>query len=303
MLRVAFSRASTNAIRTCAHRLGQAEVGALSNAYELVEANAGATSACAFFLHGILGSRRNWLSFARRVVSQHPQWRLVLVDLRNHGESHGAPGPHTLAACAQDLGELAAALGEEPRVVVGHSFGGKVALVYARDVAAELDDLWVLDSSPGTYLPRGTGSVEQVIRTISSLSLPIAGRRELVQALQDQGLSLSLAQWMTTNLRPAPGGFVWRFDLDAVREMLIDYAATDLWPWVENPPPGYRTHFVQGGRSDRWTDDDRERLARGQRAGLDLHVLPNAGHWVHTDDPDALFAVMEPTWTRWTPSP
>lgn len=278
-------------------------MGALSNAYELVEADTSSPRACAFFLHGILGSRRNWLSFARRIVSNYPQWRLVLVDLRNHGESHGASGPHTLAACAQDLGELAAHLGEEPSVVVGHSFGGKVALVYARDVAADLDDLWVLDSSPGKYIPTGTGSVEQVIRTISALPLPIAGRRELVRDLTEKGLSMSLAQWMTTNLRATPEGFVWRFDLDAVREMLLDYAQNDLWSMVECPPAGYRTHFVQGGRSDRWTADDNERLARGSQAGLDLHILPDAGHWVHTDDPDGLYAAMEPTWSRLLPNP
>ena len=35
------------------------------------------------FAHGILGSRNNWRSFARRVHEADPRWRIVLVDLRN----------------------------------------------------------------------------------------------------------------------------------------------------------------------------------------------------------------------------
>lgn len=267
-------------------------------AHEVVEAKGAKPRACVFFLHGILGSRRNWLSFARRVTERFPDVRAVLVDLRNHGESHGASPTHDLEAAARDLAELAAHLGEEPRVVIGHSYGGKVALVYARDFAAALDDVWVLDSSPGLREGGGKGSVESVIAAVSTLPLPIPGRKELVDALRAKGLPDSIAQWMTTNLRPTEGGFEWRFDLPAVIEMLEDYGRQDLWPMLDAPPPEITIHFVRGERSDRWTHDDIARLEKATERGLDLRVLPNAGHWVHTDNPDDLFAFMEGTFAR-----
>lgn len=291
--------------------MGPSPLAAFLPAFEMVEARAGQPRACAYLLHGILGSRRNWLSFARRVVDQFPAWRLVLVDLRNHGESHlrgepGAlPGPHTLQACAADLLALDAHLVEMlvdggPQAVIGHSFGGKVALTYAHlraadTVTANLQDVWVLDSHPGT-LTHGTriGSVEGVLETIASLSLPIAGRRSLVDDLLSRGLSPGIAQWMTTNLRPVEGGFSWRLHLPAVREMLLDYARQDAWPALDHPTERPRVHFVRGGQSERWTAADVARLERGRAAGLDLHTLPNAGHWLHTDDPDGLFACMAP---------
>src|SRR5688500_8745529 len=51
-------------------------------------------------LHGIYGSGRNWGTIARRLVEARPEWGVLLVDLRNHGQSRGFPGPHTLAAAA-----------------------------------------------------------------------------------------------------------------------------------------------------------------------------------------------------------
>ena len=54
-------------------------------------------------LHGILGSGVNWRTFAKRLVTARPEWGAVLVDLRMHGESQGAPPPHTLASAAVDV--------------------------------------------------------------------------------------------------------------------------------------------------------------------------------------------------------
>ena len=88
-------------------------------------------SACAYVLHGILGSAKNWRTFGRRLAARFPSWRIVLVDLRHHGDSPHLPPPNTLAACAADLERLSAAREERPSVVIGHSFGGKVALEWA----------------------------------------------------------------------------------------------------------------------------------------------------------------------------
>ena len=79
------------------------------------------------FLHGILGSGANWRTFARRFVEAKPTWRAVLVDLRKHGASQDFPAPHTLVACADDLRALEKSIGRFDGVL-GHSFGGKVAL-------------------------------------------------------------------------------------------------------------------------------------------------------------------------------
>jgi pimeloyl-ACP methyl ester carboxylesterase len=260
-------------------------------AHLVVEAEGAAPTRTAFVLHGILGSAKNWRTFARRMAGRWPEWRLVLVDLRNHGESAGAPPPHTLGACARDLAALSRALGAWPEAVMGHSFGGKVALVYGRDVAPpSLRHLWVLDAVPGPAGPAvdPTHEVAQVIADLRAVGRPIASRDALVAHIRSRGYSQEIAGWMTTNLRRVEGGFDWRFDLDAIEEMLRDYGREDLWPWLAEPGPP--VDVVRAGRSDRWTSDAIHRLEGLPR--VRVHTLPNAGHWVHIDDPEGLLDVL-----------
>lgn len=265
-------------------------------AHQIVEDVSKGPTHTALVIHGIMGSKRNWLGFARRLVKQYPSWRVVLADLRNHGDSADFSGPHTLQACAEDLAHLVADLGDEPQMVVGHSFGGKVVLEYARTFASELETLWVLDSPPGLPRPNsGTFEVRRVIEKLRQISLPIAGRTELTDEMTHLGFSKDMAGWMTTNLRPAENGYTWRFDLPGVEEMLQHYAATDLWSVLEAPPSGLAVRVLRGENSDRWHDEDVQRLdtlAEGGR--LQHHLLPRAGHWVHTDQPEALLEMLGP---------
>lgn len=250
-----------------------------------IEPAAEEPSRTAFVLHGILGSKQNWRGFARKMARRWPRWRLVLADLRNHGDTEPATPPHTLAACAADLAELAAEVGR-PQAIVGHSFGGKVALAYARDHGEGLEQAWVLDSLPGPDAGEDSDVID-VIAALREIDMPLERRADVVDLLAERGFSTQLGRWMTTNLDRAADGYRWRFDLDAVEEMLSDYARADFWPLLDRTDPA--VHVVRAGRSDRWTDDIVERL-RASRAHE--HVLADAGHWVHVDDPEGLLDLL-----------
>ena len=268
--------------------------------YELVEpvepADRPATRT-AFLLHGIFGSGRNWRSFARAAVERRPDTRIVLVDLRQHGESTNAPPLNTLLACARDLAQVARAVKQRPEIVYGHSFGGKVALVYAREVANDLRELWLLDSPPG--LPDGSlqpaeTEVGRVLSIMRAAKLPVAHRGELLHQFAAHGLSRRVSTWLATNLKlQSPGGYVWRFDLDALEELLLDYWKTDGFLLLADPPPGLKVHVVQAARSDRWKEPELRRIAALQTAGkLQHHVLVDAGHWLHVDNPKDLLPLL-----------
>src|SRR5688572_33089052 len=96
----------------------------------------------ALVLHGVFGSGSNFRSLMKSLAAERPEWRFVLVDLRLHGRSLEAPPPHSLAACAGDLAELTRALALSPAAVIGHSFGGKVALSYAERPPPSLQQVW-----------------------------------------------------------------------------------------------------------------------------------------------------------------
>ena len=244
----------------------------------------------AVLVHGILGSARNWLGFSRRLRHLLPGWRLVLVDLRNHGESHGAPAPHTVDACAGDL----VALGLRVTAIVGHSYGGKVAAAFAARRPPALRVACVLDTPPSVGRQVGaSGEVAAVMGALERIPVPAPSRRAVSDALFAAGLGPAIGAWMTTNLRRlvGGGGYVWRFDLEAVAEMLDDYHRWPLWPLLDDAE--VPVHVVRAGRGGRWTEADVARLEAHR--GVTCHVMPQAGHWLHADDPVGLARLLAAT--------
>ncbi len=249
----------------------------------------------AFLCHGILGSRQNWRTVARKLVAAAPELRVFCVDHRNHGDAPALPGPHTVQACADDLARLAEEVGQ-PEILVGHSFGGKVVLAAADARPAGLEQVWVLDAMPGALgeAEAHDSEVAAVIRALQDVPQPLAHRQDIVGLLTDQGFSTGLARWMTTNLRRDPaGGWRWRFDLPGVIEMIRDYYPLDLWHVLEAPDPMLEIHLVRAGKADRWTPAVLDRLGSlPPGSPTTVHTMPAVGHWLHAEDPDGLVALM-----------
>ena len=262
----------------------------------IVAPHAGEPERWAFICHGILGSRRNWRSFARRLTEAHPELGIITLDLRNHGDNAPVDGPHTLADCARDLAALGEHLGIDPAVLIGHSFGGKVVLQRASERPKGLEQVWVLDSRPEPMSAQEVqdSDVRQVISTLKRLPAHFNKRSDLVDILTEQGFSGTLATWMTTNLRRQAGrGYVWRFHLDGVIAMITDYYRRDLRDVLTFPVPDLQVHVVRAEESDRWPASVLrwfDELPAGSPA--QLHSLPDSGHWVHVDNPDGLLELM-----------
>ncbi|MGB8332375.1 MAG: alpha/beta hydrolase [Polyangiales bacterium] len=249
-----------------------------------------------FFLHGILGTRANWQAIARRFVAARPTWGAVLVDLREHGDSLGLPGPHTLRSVAADLEELERSLAIAIGGALGHSFGGKVVLEWLRSREGKSTEAWIIDSSPSANTAfRDTTATAEVIRTLEALPRRWASREAFVAALLEAGQPEPIAQWLAMNLRRTEGGGrVFGPDLTVISELIEDYARTDSWGIVEMPPDGTRINLVIGGRSPVFTAADRRRAERiaARNSRVSVQIIEEAGHWVHIDAPDALVALL-----------
>ncbi|KAL9227695.1 hypothetical protein vseg_003352 [Gypsophila vaccaria] len=290
-----------------------------SIAYEEVRASEKPYNSTAFVLHGLLGSARNWRSFSRNLASflssnSSSEWRLVLVDLRNHGRSAEVQDlrpPHNLENAAADLANLVKSHGWDwPDVVIGHSLGGKVALQFAQsasamdygDSTALPKQLWVLDSVPGVVNPEdSSGEVEQVLETLQSLPSPIPSRKWLVDHMMKLGFSRSLSEWLGSNLRKSNDHEIWAFNLEGAFQMFKSYREKDYWPLLEHPPKGTEISIVRAENSDRWDPHIIQRLEmlankeRDESEGkFSLHVLPKAGHWVHVDNLKGLLEILAP---------
>jgi pimeloyl-ACP methyl ester carboxylesterase len=242
--------------------------------------------------HGIYGAGSNWRGIARKLVERRRDWGVVLVDLRQHGRSEPGEPPHTIAACADDLRALDEELGDIA-ALAGHSFGGKVVLATRALVAVA--QTWVLDASPSARpgaLADPDNSVANVLALMQQLPKTWAKRDDFVAAVRAAGHDVGLAQWLAMNVvADASGQFVLRLDLAALRALLEDYYAVDLWDEVGDPHG--ELHFVIAARSHTLSPDDRARLAASP---AHVHTI-DAGHWLHIDAPAAvvdLFAATLP---------
>lgn len=257
-----------------------------------------------FLLHGVLGAGHNFRSFAKRLTDARPEYRFLLLDVRHHGRSVPAPPPNTIAECARDLDDLVRHLERAPRVVIGHSMGGKIALTFGREVvdgttdarARAIEQFWALDSDPGPQRPGEDHQVRRVVRALHGAPGPFETRAAAVSALESGGLSSGLANWLVSNLERSEDGLRWKLDLRAIGELLDDYFARDEWPFLSSVAErsgAPEFHLLVADGSDRWSGSMRERAELLPRNGaLRVHELADSGHWVHVDNPDGLLTIL-----------
>ena len=134
-----------------------------------------------------------------------------------------------------------------------------------------------------------------VLEAMESVPLPAADRASVIEELVQLGVPRGVSTWLTTNLKieSSDEGYVWRVDLNAIRGLLADYFRLDGWPLVEATAHATQVHLVRGGRSDRWTDDEWARVGESsEKDNVFVHVVEDAGHWLHVDNPSGLMDSM-----------
>jgi esterase len=227
-------------------------------------------------LHGLLGSARNWTGIAKQLATTD---RVFALDLRNHGRS---PWAKTMSFddMAGDVAAFIGAHGLGAARLIGHSFGGKVAMRLALIRADLVARLVVVDVAPVAY----GHSFAPFVEALRAVDLEAVQRRadadlQLERAIGDAAIRGFLLQ----NLVKADAGFVWRVNLDAL--------AANMPELLGFPAPGDGTAydgpalFIAGARSSYVKAEHRPLIARlFPRA--EHAVIEGAGHWVHADRPE-----------------
>ena len=268
--------------------------------------NSNESHASIVILHGIMGSRLNFRTMANKIARSYPNADVITMDLPGHGDSTGDVKASTVKDCADAVEETCQSIGvSEPTIVVGHSFGGKVALkMYERqrDTSSEkkTSAFWILDSTPGTINKddlnvSDPNSVAGVIESCRSLKTPFAGKDELMKSLGDLGVAPGIQQWMTTNIKRQGEHYVWRFDLNIIQDLFENYGHENMWPVMSVPPSNVTSlHLVRASRNRAWKKKSIvEKVNHAvQCGGLNVHDI-DAGHWLHAEKPQEVFDLMD----------
>ncbi|MEZ5446169.1 MAG: alpha/beta fold hydrolase [Gammaproteobacteria bacterium] len=233
-------------------------------------------------LHGLFGSSRNWQTVARRLADRY---RVVSVDLRNHGDSaHAADMAYR--AMAADVCALADRLELPQPILIGHSMGGKVAMTAALVQSARWRKLAVVDIAPVNYPERYAELLDAMEAVAASAPSSRAQAGELLRTVAPDP---AVRNFLLHNLAVRDGHYAWRINLPAIRRALPEIAG---FPDIDGRFDG-PVLFVRGERSGAVLPGHEPLiLARFPRARI--ATVAGAGHWPHADSPDAFLDILTP---------
>lgn len=235
-------------------------------------------------LHGLFGSGRNWRSIAQELAARH---HVLAFDLRNHGNS---PWADTMSyrEMVEDLRMSFDRHRIDRAALLGHSMGGKVAMLAALLHPAEVDRLIVVDIAPALNPP----TLLPYVRALRAIHLAGVMRRgevdaKLAGAVSDAGERAFLLQ----NLVIGDGATRWRLNLEAIeREFPEIVGFPDLPAGTVYYGP---TLFVAGDRSN-YIQRDQEPVIRRLFPSAQITRIDGAGHWVHAEQPQSFLQTVTP---------
>ncbi len=233
-------------------------------------------------LHGLFGSSANWHGIARRLATSR---RVLVPDLRGHGRSPRVERV-SYPDMARDLNALLDAEGIDQAAIVGHSMGGKAAMWLALTRPERVSALAVADIAPVAHAHRFDGIVDALSALdIASLSDRAQADAQLAQQLPDTALRGYLLQSLVREAE----GWRWRLDLPALADSMGDIAGFPDPAGRQYPGPAL---FIYGTGSSYVTGEDLPAI-RSLFPLARLRAVPNAGHWVYADQPDAFARALE----------
>lgn len=239
------------------------------------------------FLHGLFGQGKNWTQIAKALAADY---RPTLFDLPNHGRSPWTADFDYLQMAGAVIEELERVAPGQRWRVLGHSMGGKVAMLVALTRPDLVEQLVVVDVSPVDY--GAHGEFEGYIAGMKGMPLAEVHSRADADRLAAQWVSdPGVRAFLLQNLRRDDDGWRWQVNLD-----LLERALRTLGSWpADRLPPGATydgpTLWVSGTLSG-YVKPAHVAAMRTLFPRVRSVAVKGAGHWVHSEKPDVFLTTV-----------
>lgn len=225
-------------------------------------------------LHGYFGMGDNWKSHANKLATD---FEVHVVDQRNHGRSFHAD-EFSYELMVEDLKNYFDEKEIEKAIVLGHSMGGKTAMLFAVEYPELVEKLIVADIAPKYYAPHH----HTIIDALNSVDFSVLKlRSEIDDILKKTIPEEGIRQFLLKNVyRKTKTEMAFRFNLKSL---------TNNNPEVGEALPSFTTYqgetlFLRGAKSDYILDDDFS-LIEAHFEKAKIETVSNAGHWLHAENP------------------
>lgn len=230
-------------------------------------------------IHGFLGMSDNWKTLSGQYAAAG--FQVHAPDLRNHGRSFHSD-EFTYEAMAQDIYDYCRANGLDSAAIIGHSMGGKVAMLFSVLHPEKVNKLVVADISPKYYQPHHD-DILAALNAVDFSKKP--GRADVEEIMKPYVPDFGTRQFLMKNLYwKEAGQLAFRFNLEVFnknRELVGESLPEDS---VFGKP----VLFIRGANSNYIKDEDMA-LIRKHFPQAELETVSNAGHWLHAENPKEFF--------------
>lgn len=230
-------------------------------------------------LHGFLGMSDNWKTHGKNLAELG--YQVHLVDQRNHGHSfHDAEFNYEVLA--MDLKRYCDTKNISNIILLGHSMGGKTAMLFATMFPEMVSKLMVADISPRFYPVHH----DAILNGLAALNFDeIKSRGQADKVLSDYVSEFGVRQFLLKNLYWVEKGKLGlRINLEVLREEVAEVGeALPTYARFEKD-----TLFLRGDRSEYIGAED-ERIIKNHFSNVQIVTIPNAGHWLHAENPKEFF--------------
>ncbi len=232
-------------------------------------------------LHGLLGSARNWLSTGRDLAGstgspQGKHFHVFALDARNHGKSPHAP-EMSYEVMVADIIRWLDAQGLARVVIVGHSMGGKTAMLLACRHPERVERLVVVDVAPKDY--SWTAHRAEFL-AMTELDLgSLKSRQEAELRFEARVDNLGMRKFLATNLVQEHGHWRWQVNVPVLTEAMPALEKNSLQSEDRFAGPAL---FILGGRS-RYAEERDHDLMRHHFPAATIEVIAASGHNPHMD--------------------
>mgnify|MGYP001823624306 CR=1 FL=1 len=226
-------------------------------------------------LHGFLGMGDNWKSLAKQFSESN--FEVHLVDQRNHGRSFHAD-EFDYEVMAEDLKLYCEVNNLSDIILLGHSMGGKTAMLFATKYPELVRKLLVADISP-RYYPVHHDAILEGLNSLGFSELESRGAAD--EALSGYVKDIGTRMFLLKNLYWVEKGQLGlRINLEVLRDKVSEVGeALPIHATFDKD-----TLFLRGDRSEYINEAD-EAIIKRHFTNSEIVSISNAGHWLHAENP------------------